>query len=985
MQDFPNQHDAPVCSGSTVALPSYGAILRALEEASFLFNAENHFLGSNQVAEDFLKRVNLRPHALFGALTETQDGPRLNDRQNPVQRALIGETLTQCYHLFADRKTMPEHSEIQLILEIHAAPLWEAGWERPVGALLQVRIIGPSSYHAEETGTDLAATTAEVTTLATSEFKQGTQSAPKPHDSVMLAENGGDRQEFTSENFSDPSPFFSQNAVLDIHRMVSLLDSLPAIVFVVDVLGHFQFFNRPLFEITGYVRDDIQHMTLFDFFSHRARDELKSAMIEAIAIDGGFDLDLPLISRSGDQIPITLYGKVTHDAGSALLTGCGLDVSHVRETLRAAAISEERLSRSQAFANIGIWDWNLRTDEVYWSDRVTELMGALTSRNQFNFQEFLSAAHPLDRARLAASIENCVTGHDVLDEEFRIHRPDGSERWMLARANLIHDDQATPVRMLGVIQDITPLKHAEFIEKRAREQIQSIIDSLEARICVVDEQGEIISVNRSWQQNPYRQIERSKSLASGGNYLTFCDALAASGRGDMAHLAAAVRAVLQGSENSAETEIAVDQDGYQGIHLVRITPLRGSSQELPRVVINHLDVTKRREIEQDLRQAKEEAERASRAKSEFLSLMSHELRTPMNAVLGFAQLLEADDELNEDQQESVGEILKAGKHLLHLINEVLDLARIESGRVDIAPEPVALTDLVAECLPLVELSARQNQVQIRFGNLGGMAVVADRIRLKQVLINLLSNAVKYNNPGGEVRITARRDANARIRISVIDTGLGIASEDIAQLFSPFCRLDRDAHREGTGIGLAVCRRLVEAMGGVIDASSELGHGSCFWLELDAAEFDRDTGNMVESSDDEPLDGMELPESLTRILQIEDNAANLKLMDRLLARYPRLRNVNANSGRQGIELAIEERPDLILLDIHMPGMNGYQVLRELRADPRTAGIPVIAVTANATSDHARRGEEAGFDAYLTKPIDIRDLVRAIRRVILAQAA
>jgi PAS domain S-box-containing protein len=764
------------------------------------------------------------------------------------------------------------------------------------------------------------------------------------------------------------------------------LDHLPAIQFSVDRFGHFLLYNDQLCRATGYTRDDIRHMTLLDFFSGRAREELHRAITRAIDTREGFDLDLPLISHAGEQIPISLYAAIAPQPDNELaLSAIALDVSHVRETLRASAISEERLNRSQAFANIGLWDWNLRTDEVYWSDRVAELIGSTSSRMQFGFHEFLAAAHPLDRARLANSIENCVSGTDILDEEFRIQRPDGGERWMLARANLIHDDQPTPERMLGVIQDITPLKHAEFIEKRAREQVQSIIDSLEARICVLDAAGEIISVNRSWQRHPYRESERGKSLASGGNYLAFCDALAASGRSDMACLADGVRSVLNASAASAETEVAFHHGERQEIHLVRITPLRGASEEHPRVVITHFDVTKRRQIEQDLRQAKDEAEQASRAKSEFLSLMSHELRTPMNAVLGFAQLLEQDDELNEDQLESIGEILKAGKHLLHLINEVLDLARVESGRVELTFESVPLSDLVAECMPLLQTHARQNHVQLEQGPLRDMAVTADRVRLKQVLINLLSNAVKYNKTGGSVRVAAKQVADGRIRIEVTDTGLGIDEQQIPGLFSPFARLERDTHREGTGIGLAVCRRLIEAMGGIIGASSTLGEGSCFWMELDAALLlpSENAGEQQQST--EPVVWPELPSCVRSILQIEDNPSNMRLMERMLARYPQLHPLSVDNGQAGIEQAREQHPDLILLDIHMAGMNGYQVLSALRADPLTAVIPVIAVTANATANDIQRGLDSGFDAYLTKPINIRELAETICRVMTERRA
>ena len=388
------------------------------------------------------------------------------------------------------------------------------------------------------------------------------------------------------------------------------------------------------------------------------------------------------------------------------------------------------------------------------------------------------------------------------------------------------------------------------------------------------------------------------------------------------------------------------------------------------------DISSRKKSEQALIAARDEADRANRAKSEFLSSMSHELRTPMNAILGFGQLLELDEALSDENKDNVQEILKAGAHLLELINEVLDLAKIEAGHIDLSMEPVEVCPIVAECLSLVNALAHKRGIKLSHKGLAGMSVRADRTRLKQALLNLISNAIKYNREGGSVHIEVQTAETDRLCIRVTDTGPGIPDARLAELFLPFNRLDAEnSGVEGTGIGLTITRRIVEMMGGTVDVKSAVGVGSTFWIELplESIRCDHDL-NGVAAERNTLMSHIETIQQL--VLYIEDNPANLKLVTQILGRREHIRLLTAHTPELGIELAHAHRPDLILLDINMPHMDGYQVMKILKSDANLEDIPVIAVTANAMDRDIEHGMAAGFVDYLTKPLNIEQFLKTI---------
>ncbi|MHB1226768.1 MAG: PAS domain S-box protein [Desulfurivibrionaceae bacterium] len=427
------------------------------------------------------------------------------------------------------------------------------------------------------------------------------------------------------------------------------------------------------------------------------------------------------------------------------------------------------------------------------------------------------------------------------------------------------------------------------------------------------------------------------------------------------------------------------RDGKETVVSFNATTFYDRDRVLQGVYAAARDVTERKLLDKvlqeknlELENAKAVAEKANLAKSEFLSSMSHELRSPLNAILGFAQLMDSESPPpTPAQKESIAQILQGGWHLLRLINEILDLAKVESGQVPMSMEPVSLTEIMIECQGLVEPLAQPRDIQMIFQELDNTWFVnADRTRVKQIFINLLSNAIKYNTKQGMVEVTCARTTKERIRISIRDTGPGLHPEELAQLFQAFNRLGQEAgNEEGTGIGLLVAKRLVELMGGVVGVESAVGAGSVFWFELNA-----DVEPLLPRSSEEAetlapprvsCEGMS-----STVLYVEDNPANLKLVEQIIARHPDMHLLSATKGRSGIELARANQPDVILMDINLPDIRGTEAMTILHGDPLTKHIPVIAVSANAMPRDIRMGMAAGFFRYITKPIKVDEFMEAL---------
>jgi protein-histidine pros-kinase len=541
-----------------------------------------------------------------------------------------------------------------------------------------------------------------------------------------------------------------------------------------------------------------------------------------------------------------------------------------------------------------------------------------------------------------------------------IETPEG-HRTLHTRKLAIPGDDGEPAYLLGISEDIT---QRELAEQRFRGLLEAAPDAM----LVADRSGVITLVNAQLEE----LLGYGRSELVGRNVDTLVPGRFRDGHaGNRASYweNPKVRPMGAGMELYARRK-----DGTEVPVEISLSPVHTHEGQLVTAAIR--DTTERRRVQQEMKEARAEAERANLAKSEFLSRMSHELRTPLTAIIGFAQLLELDD-LDEGQDESVEQILKGGRHLLELIDEVLDISRIETGDAHMSLESVHLGSALADARSLIRPLADDVGVSLDIdpSRLNDVHVLADNQRLKQVLINVLSNAVKYNRPGGSVTVEVNRSAAGRVVVSVSDTGRGMNEEQLSGLFNPFDRLGAEhGEIEGTGLGLALSRRLVELFDGTIEAESEPGVGTVIRIELGEADAPEDAiGNDVADSSvarERPLTGSRT------VLYVEDNLSNLRLVERLLERQHGVKLIPAMQGRMALELAHQHVPDLILLDIHLPDVDGGQILKRLKADPVTAGIPVVMVSADATPAQIERLGAAGAADYLTKPIDVQRLLEVI---------
>ncbi|WP_307731719.1 PAS domain S-box protein [Massilia antarctica] len=560
-------------------------------------------------------------------------------------------------------------------------------------------------------------------------------------------------------------------------------------------------------------------------------------------------------------------------------------------------------------------------------------------------------------------------------------RKDGTRFPALVSVTALRDPPGRVIGYLLIGSDNTARKQVEaeqaLLDQRLRDQqfyTRSLIESNTDALIATDPRGIISDVNQ--QMEALTGCTRDELI--GAPFKSYFS------EPERAH-EAVTRVLREGKVTNYELT-ALARDGTRTVVSYSASTFYDRDRKLQGVFAAARDVTERKQFEHalqetnvELESARATADKANRAKSEFLSSMSHELRTPLNAVLGFAQLMASDvPPPAPHQQRSIDQILKGGWYLLRLINEILDLAMIESGKVTMSQESMSLGDVLLDCQGMIGPQAATRNLGLHFPTLNKQLYIhADRTRVKQVMINLLSNAMKYNREGGSVSVTCDLVADGRVRVSVEDTGAGLAPTQLAQLFQPFNRLGQEnSPEEGTGIGLVVTKRLVELMDGRIGVSSTVGTGTVFWVEFAGAV---EPALALEHDDDLARERRQAARSSGKqptLLYVEDNPANLALVEQLMERRGDLQLLTAVDGYHGVEMARACKPDVILMDINLPGMSGYGALKILREDGSTAHIPVVALSANAMPRDIEKGLEAGFFRYLTKPIRVREFMDAL---------
>jgi len=709
--------------------------------------------------------------------------------------------------------------------------------------------------------------------------------------------------------------------------------------------------------------------------------------------------ELTYIRKDGSRFPAIVSVTALRDAqdkviGYLLIGTDNTARKHAEEALAEAGALQNAIFNSANFSSIAtdaqgvIQIFNVGAERML-GYAAADVLNKITPADISDPQEVIARAEALSlelATPITPGFEALVfkASRGIEDiYELTYIRKDGSRFPAMVSVTALRDAQDKVIGYLLIGTDNTARKQVEAeqarLDQRLRDQqfyTRSLIESNIDALMTTDPRGIITDVNQ--QMEALTGCSRDELIgAPFKSYFT-----------DPERADAAIKRVLREGKVTNYELTAHARDGKETVVSYNASTFYDRERNLQGMVAVARDVTDRKQFEYrlqennvELENAKAAAEKANLAKSEFLSSMSHELRTPLNAVLGFAQLMASDAPPPTSAQKlSIDQILQAGWYLLRLINEILDLAMIESGKVTMSKEAMSLTEVLQDCQAMIEPQAQKRGIQLTFPQLDALFYVhADRTRAKQVIINLLSNAIKYNRVGGAVIVMCVATAESRVRLSVKDTGDGLTPEQLAQLFQPFNRLGQESSaEEGTGIGLVVTKQLVELMGGVIGVESRVGFGSVFWFELPAAaapelEFGADRENGV----DQAVHLMPHEFSAKRtLLYVEDNPANLTLVEQLIARRSDLKLLSAIDGHMGIQLARAYLPAVILMDINLPGISGFGALRILRDDPATAHIPVLALSANAVPRDIEKGLEAGFFRYLTKPIKVNEFMDAL---------
>ncbi len=795
----------------------------------------------------------------------------------------------------------------------------------------------------------------------------------------------------------------------------------------------FVYVNKMACESLGYTDKELLTLSVFDIDPDYQQDSWPNFQ-QALKEKHSLTFETFHKKKTGELFPVEVTVHLARFHEEDYSIAFARDITERKKTEESLRFSEERFRQLAENTEDVFWMEDLKGKEIiYISPSFDRIWGVSREQLILNPQLWMDSIHPEDKSKIAdlSLYENrqyLIAGKHKT--EFRIICPDGTVRWILDRAFPVFNGKKELVRIAGISQDITERKCAEEQLKEAHEKLEIRIEERTRELKEANKKlGQEIIERKRVEDNLRRSEERFDRAVMGstdglwdwmdvekGDHwwsprfyellgyennefeVTFSKFFSFLHPEDKERVEEAVRLHLEDRfRYDIEYRLKTKSGKYRWFR-ARGLATWDASGKAKRMSGSIQDITERKLMQDDLYRhkqhlqelvdsrtaeltfAKEVSENANKAKSDFMARMSHELHTPMNAILGFSQLLEMEgqDSLTDIQRENMGRISSAGRHLLALINEVLDLSRIESGNMDLSIEVVDMVPIVKNVLSITKSLADKNNITLECQKVpfSSCLINVDPLRFKQIVLNLVSNAIKYNKPNGSVIISCDQQNSDMMRLEVRDTGHGIPDEKKNKLFKPFERFDLDAEKiEGTGIGLAISKQLVELMGGGIGFESVYGEGSFFYIDLPLS--NKEPLVLQAEGESTKKEASKVGSVKKKILYIEDIFANVVLVKQILNSIrPDMELISASEALAGIEMAQAEAPDLILMDIHMPGMDGLTAFKKLQTINATQGIPVIALTADAMDSDVKKALAMGFNNYITKPIDIQSFLRTI---------
>ena len=675
--------------------------------------------------------------------------------------------------------------------------------------------------------------------------------------------------------------------------------------------------------------------------------------------------------KNGSTFPMELAVTEAIENNERVFLGSIRDLSTEKYYETSLQKAEENLRQSQQYAGVSHWHYDLVTKQMECSDNFKTIHGFdKSAANIFYLESLLVHTHPEDKNSVSDAFSRCLAGinQGEIETEYRVINAKGTFQWVELKGGVEKNTDGQPIFIHGVARDISKRKNTE----SRSIALGNIIDQAQIEIYIINMATfKFLEVNKLARDNLGYTLNELQQLTP----LDIKKELKAE---DFYQILAPLYSQKSESVNFESKHYRRDGSSYPVE--VKLQFMTYSGQEVCIAFVE--DISIRQAIMKQLYDA-------SHAKTQFLSRMSHELRTPLNAILGFSQLLELDQEnaLDEDQSENVAEIFKAGTHLLELINDVLDLSKIEAGKTSIAHEPLDLKELASNVQQLLEPIATKQEITFINDIKTPLCLLADTTRTTQVLINLISNAIKYNKEKGSITLKSKLSDDAQfIRIEVKDSGVGLTEEQIKNIFNPFERLGAETTDiEGTGVGLTLTKELVQLMGGDIGVTSQKGVGSCFWftlplLQKKACESCWKINHTVQDKVSQTHKDVSQIDEKSIILYIEDNLANLKLVKKVVKNYLDYTFLSAPDVETGLQLAKTHKPKLVLMDIHLPLINGIEGKKMFSADKELQHIPVVAVSASAMQVDINQAMDVGFKKYITKPVDVTVLTDTIKQFI-----